>query len=143
MPATIKIVDDTLSKIDCLDVSSPNKPPHTFDRPILYINANKTLDPPTAVTKEAGPKDKAHRSIMLPICAVTPWFIMTNVSPGFRSRIMSFTSVITAGLKAKETRTNPKAIFLKPCVYTTDISSTAILPATPAAPNSIAENIRE
>ena len=70
MPRIINTVDTNFIKTDSLDVSSPNKPTQIFVRQMLYMNANKALEAAAAVTKEAGPRDNAHNSIMLPTCAV-------------------------------------------------------------------------
>lgn len=70
MPTTINTVDNNLIRIDSFDVSSPKTPTQIFVIPILYMNVNKTLAAETVVTREAGPRDKAHSSNMLPICVM-------------------------------------------------------------------------
>ena len=70
MPATINTVDNKLIRIDSFDVSSPKTPVQTFVIPILYMNVNKMLVEETVVTREAGPRDNAHSSKILPTCAV-------------------------------------------------------------------------
>ena len=143
IPATINPVEKSLISIDPRDISSPNAPGQTFVIDILYITVNRALVPVTDATKEAGPGDKAKSNMISPTCAVMKSFIATKSRAGLRFENRDLTSAQGSALKAKHRKINAVARVLKPCVYRTGNSSSAILPITMPVPNRNAENIRE